>query len=81
VQWEALNELNTVGEVYSPVIQELTSSVNATSKRVGQQVYIISQDGTKKTGVLVLPSAERISGRDAAHMFSVEIELPEVFSI
>lgn len=81
VQWEALNELNTVGEVYSPVIQELTSSVNATSKKVGQQVYIISQDGTKKTGVLVLPATDKVFARDSAHMFSVEIELPEVFSI
>jgi hypothetical protein len=81
VQWEALNELNTVGEVYYPVIQELTSSINATAKRVGQQVYMISKDGTKKTGVIVIPATDKVFSRDSAYKFSVEIELPEVFSI
>lgn len=81
VQWEALNELNTIGEIYQRNIIELTSSVNKTSSRVGQQVYIISKDGTKKTGVIVIPSSDAVRARAIKYLFSVEIELPEIFGM
>jgi hypothetical protein len=81
VQWEALQDLNTNGVMTSVNITELTSSVIATSKRAGQQVYIVSKDGTKKTGVIVIPTSDTASTKDAVNIFSVTIELPEVFSI
>lgn len=81
VQWEALNELNTIGEVYRVNITELTSSINSTSKRIGAQVYMVSQDGETKTGVIVIPASETQKARASKHTFSVEIELPEVFGM
>jgi hypothetical protein len=81
VQWEALQELNTTGEIFSTNIIELTSSVNKTSQRIGQQVYMISQDGATKTGVIVIPSSDRAFARDVTNMIAIEIELPEVFQI
>lgn len=81
VQWEAIQELNGTGEVYQTNIIELTSSVNKTSQRVGQQVYMISKDGATKTGVIVIPSTDRIFARDITDKTSIEIELPEVFQI
>lgn len=81
VQWEALQELNGTGEVYQTNIVELTSSVNKTSQRVGQQVYMLSKDGATKTGVIVIPSTDRIFSRDTTDKIAIEIELPEVFQI
>lgn len=81
VQWEALNELNAIGEVYDNNIIELTSSVNKTSTRVGQQVYMISKDGTKKIGVIVIPSSDSVRARSYRYSFAVEIELPEIFGM
>lgn len=81
VQWEALNELNTIGEVYDNNIIELTSSVIKTSTRVGQQVYMISKDGTKKTGVIVIPSSDTVRSRSNRYLFAVEIELPSIFGM
>lgn len=81
VQWESLQELNGTGEVYQTNIVELTSSVNKTSQRIGQQVYMLSQDGTKKTGVIVIPSTDRVFARDEVDKIAIEIELPEVFQI
>jgi hypothetical protein len=80
VQWEAINELNSVGEVYQPAITELTSSVLATTKRVGQQVYIIDPDGNK-TGVVVIPTAEKNRARNVTHSIAIEIELPDFLSV
>lgn len=83
VQLNALDELNSIGEVYqSPIIDlENTNTINKTAQRVGQQVYIISKDGETKTGVIVIPSSDRQLSRDVTHTFSVEIELPEVIGL
>lgn len=75
-QWEALNELNTLGEVYQENIIELTSSVNKTAVRDGAQVYVVDADGTK-TGVIVIPSTSVINTRDVTHSIEIEIEFPE----
>lgn len=78
VQWEALQELISTNEVYSPPIIDLenTNTINSTSKQVGKQVYMIDQDGNK-TGVIVIPNSDRINARDPHHRIAIEIELPE----
>lgn len=83
LELEALEELKSIGEVYQvPIIDlENTNTINKTSQRVGQQVYILSQDGETKTGVIVIPASDTSYSRDTTHNFSVEIELPEVQSI
>lgn len=77
-QWEALNELNTLGEVYKENIIEFTSSIDKSHKRDGAQVYVVDADGNK-TGVIVIPSRNAMFTRMQRHQFSVEIELPERF--
>lgn len=78
VQWEALQELISTNEVYSPPIIDLenTNTINSTSKQVGKQVYMIDQDGNK-TGVIVIPNSDRINARDPSHRIAIEIQLPE----
>lgn len=80
VQWEAINELNTLGEIYSQNITTLSSSVYQTSKRVGTQVYMIDAAGNK-TGVIVLPASDKVQVRNSVNAMSIEIELPEILSI
>lgn len=81
VQWEAINELNTIGELYQTNIVELTSDIVATSKRVGQQVYMLRTGGTRKTGVIVIPQSESVKSRANKQSISIEIELPEIFGM
>jgi hypothetical protein len=75
-QWEALNELNTLGEVYAENIIEFTSSVNKTHKRDGAQVYVLDASGNK-TGVIVIPTTSVINTKDETHSIEIEIELPQ----
>jgi hypothetical protein len=75
-QWEALNELNTLGEVYAENIIEFTSSVNKTHKRDGAQVYVLDASGNK-TGVIVIPTTSVINTKDETHRIEIEIELPQ----
>lgn len=81
VQWEALQDFNTIGEVYQNNIVELTSSVFQTSTRIGQQVFIVNKAGTIKTGVIVIPSSDSGFAKDNVNLFSLTIELPEVFGM
>lgn len=76
-QWEALNELNTLGEVYKENIIEFTSTVNKSHKRDGAQVYMVDASGNK-TGVIVIPTNNVINTKDEVHSIEIEIELPEV---
>jgi hypothetical protein len=80
VQWEAINELNTIGEIYSQNITTLSSSVLGTSKRVGTQVYMIDASGNR-TAVIVLPASEKGLMQNTTNNISIEIELPEILSI
>lgn len=79
-QWEALQDFITLGQVYRDNILELTSDTIKTSTRVGQQVYIIEQDGTK-TGVIVIPTKNQTKTKKYSHEFEIEIEYPEVFAV
>lgn len=76
-QWEALNELIHLGEVYRENIQELTSGINKTHIRDGSQVYVVDPDGTK-TGVIVRTTNNAMFTRMMRHEFTVEIEYPEI---
>lgn len=78
-QWEALNEFFTLGEVYRNNILELTSSTIKTSTRIGNQVYVVDDDGTK-TGVIVIPKERGTQTRQVKHSFEIEIEFPETFA-
>lgn len=77
-QYDAINELNAIGELYEPAINELTTSVNKTQARVGAQVYMMDSTG-KKTGVTVIPNEFATLTNKRRHRLQVTIELPEIF--
>lgn len=79
-QWEALQDFITLGQVYKNNILELTSDTIKTSTRIGQQVYVVEQDGSK-TGVIVIPTRNQTRTRQYRHEFEIEIEYPEVFAV
>lgn len=78
-EWEALNELNTIGEVFQPSITELTSAVNKTHVRRGAQVYMVDGNGNK-TGVVVIPTEDRTRTVQVQRKLEITIELPEQFA-
>lgn len=77
-QWDAINELNTLGEIYEPAFTELTTSVNKSQARVGSQVYMMDATG-KKTGVVVIPTEFATSTKKKKNRLQITIELPEIF--
>ncbi len=77
-QWQALQDFIGLGEVYRNSIVELTSIVNKTSSRIGQQVYVVDEDGIK-TGVIVIPTRNTTNTKNKRHIFELEIEYPEIF--
>lgn len=79
-EWEALHDFITYGQVYREPIQALSSSTIKTKSRVGQQVYVVDQDGGL-TGVIVIPTKNQTTNRKRFHSFQIEIEYPEVFSL
>lgn len=74
----AINEVNTPGQIYRPVIQELTTDVNKTSARTDQQLYVIDRDGGK-TGVINLTQRNSTQTKQRKHSIDVTIEYPEIF--
>ncbi len=78
-EWESLQDFITLGEVYKDNIVEFTSSVIKTSSRIGAQVYAVDQDGNK-TGVIVIPTENRTNTKQERHVFTLEIEYPEIFT-
>lgn len=77
-QWEAIQGLNTNGAVYQTNITELTTSVNRTSTKIGQSVYVLNSDGTK-TGVVVISQSNTTQTKQQRHSAIVTIEYPELF--
>lgn len=77
-QFNALNELFTLGQVYQTPLIELTTSIDKTEVRIGQQVYIVDSNGVK-TGVIVLPGENKTLTKRNKHTFQITIELPEIF--
>lgn len=76
-EWEALNDLNTTGELYEPAFNELTSSINKTHARLGAQVYAIDSAGNK-IGVVVIPTEIKTKTRKIGNSIQITIELPEI---
>lgn len=79
-QWEALQDLNKLGQVYRNNIVEFDSSTIKTSTRIGQQLYVVGLDGSK-IGVVSIPSRNVTATRQRKHVFDLEIEYPETFAI
>ena len=77
-EFDAISELNTLGEVYEPAITELTTSVNKSQARIGSQVYMIDASG-KKTGVIVIPTEITTNTRYSRNKIQITIELPEIY--
>jgi hypothetical protein len=76
-EWEALEEFIGLGEVYRENIIELTPEVDATSRRIGKQVYVLNPDGSK-IGVIAIPTRNTTFTRRVKHRFEIEIEFPEI---
>lgn len=79
-QWEALQDFITLGEVYRNNIVEFTSATIKTSTRIGQQLYIVDSDGNK-IGVIAIPTKNKTRTKQIKHIFEIEIEYPEEFSV
>jgi len=77
-QWEAINGLNTTGQQYRNNITEMTTSLNRTSSKVGQSVYVLNSDGSK-TGVVVINQTNVTQTKQQQHSAVVTIEYPETF--
>lgn len=77
-QWEAIQGLNTNGQSYRNNILEMTTSINRTSSKVGQSVYVLNSDGTK-TGVVVINQTNTTNTKQQRHSATVTIEYPELF--
>jgi len=77
-EFDAINEVNTVGTVYQSAIPELTTSINKTSARTDQQLYVIDEDGNK-TGVINITRNQTTRTRQVKHFVDVLIEYPEQF--
>lgn len=78
-EWESLQDFITLGEVYRNNIVEFTSDMIKSHTRIGQQVYVVDQDGSK-TGVIVIPTSNQTKTNRYSHDFEIEIEFPEVFT-
>jgi hypothetical protein len=77
-EFDAINELNTLGEVYEPAYTELTTLINKSQARIGSQVYMMDATG-KKTGVIVIPTEQSTKTRFNLHKIQITIELPEIY--
>lgn len=76
-QWEVIQGLNTIGEIYRINIVEMTAGLSRTSDKVGQSVNILNSDGTK-TGVVVISQANNTQTKQIKHSAVVTIEYPEL---
>lgn len=77
-QWEAIQGLNTLGDLYRSPITEMTTSLNRTSATIGQSVYVLNSDGTK-IGVTVIGQPNTTFTKRKKHSAFVTIEYPELF--
>lgn len=77
-QWEAIQGLNTLGDLYRSPITEMTTSLNRTSATIGQSVYVLNSDGSK-IGVNVIGQANTTQTKQKTHSAFVTIEYPELF--
>lgn len=79
-QIDSLEELNTLGEIYTSPYDEISPSVISTSKRIGAQVYKVNDDATL-TGVVVIPTSNKFKTQSVKNRITITVEMPEVISI
>lgn len=72
----AIDDLNSLGELYDPAIIELTTSVNKTQGRNGSQVYSVDSSGNK-IGVIVIPTEINTKTKNVKHSAEILIEMPD----
>jgi hypothetical protein len=77
-EFDAISELNTLGEVYEPAYTELTTAINKSQARIGAQVYMMDATG-KKIGVIVIPNEVSTKTRFSRNKIQITIELPEIY--
>jgi hypothetical protein len=77
-EWDCLQDFIRLGEVYRDNVLEFTADTIKTSSRVGQQVYVVQEDGSK-IGVIVIPTKNKTETKFAVHKFEIEIEYPDIF--
>jgi hypothetical protein len=77
-EFDAISELNTLGEVYDVAYTELTTLVNKSQARIGSQVYMMDATG-KKTGVIVIPTEVSTKTKFSRNKIQITIELPEIY--
>lgn len=77
-QWEAAQEVNTVGEVYDVPVIELSTSLTRSQAKRGQQVYSVSQAGVL-TGVISKNTQAKVKTRELSSNVTVNIDFPEYF--
>lgn len=83
-EWEHLNDLFTPGDVFykSIVDMELSSTIDKTSYKDDQQIYLLSSDGLSKVGVISVNKTQLVYTKNRLHSnFEVTIELPETFTL
>jgi len=78
-QWDALNELNTLGGVFGLNVEDLETETKDRI-RSGVQVNVIETDGSK-TGVIVIPFTNTRDTRTPRHELTIKIEYPEIFQL
>jgi hypothetical protein len=76
-EYEAVAELNTMGEVFRQNIIEFTTDINRSEGVIGQQVYVVTSSGAL-IGVTVNPVSIEVMTRNSRHSVEVEIEFPQI---
>jgi len=76
-QWEGINGLNTLGEIYKNSNVEWSATVNKTHSRIGQQVYATDADDNT-VGVIVIPTENSTFTKQVKHSIEITIEYPEI---
>lgn len=85
-QFDALEEVNTIGEIFEVPYDEFSNIVRTLHKREGANVYMnyctgLSDAGDWLYGVVVIPTQNRIQTRRLRNAMQLTIEMPEVISI
>lgn len=74
--WEALNEMQSLGTLYNPSFTELFNSSKGYQKRVGQQIYLINQSGVS-IGAICIPTENKTQTKRSRHSIQLLLELPQ----
>ncbi len=77
-QWTALQDFIRPGTFYDENIQEFTSETIKTRNQVGNQLYVLDQDGNK-IGVTIVPTDSTTNTRKVMNLLEITIQFPEEF--